>query len=52
MMYFRGYGDLEYLEPKTYYAEPWTYVGSAYGDDGVLYDLVRNAQMEMRYTNI
>ena len=50
-VYFEVYGELEWIEPKDYYAGAWTYVCTAQGDDGEPYDIVRDG-MELRYTNI
>lgn len=51
-LYFADYGMLDWLEPRKYYNENWTYVGYSYGTDGAEYTLVRNDEMEMRYTVI
>lgn len=53
-MYFNGYGQLKWLEPHDYYAEPWRYLASAEGEDGEKYDIVLQADYpcELRYTTI
>lgn len=51
-IYFSDYGMLEWLDPRRYYNEDWTYVGYSFGSDGCEYTLVRNSEMEMRYTVI
>ena len=53
-MYFKDYGDLEWLEPSEYYAAPWKYVRMEEGEDGELYDIVilGDYPCELRYTNI
>lgn len=53
-IYFTAYGRcLSYLSPMRFYREEWTYVGTAKGDDGKVYDIVRNiTTWELRYTNV
>lgn len=49
--YFSNYGTLKWLEPKDYYAGPWSYVCSDETIDGEYVDLVRHIETtEMRYT--
>lgn len=52
MMYFKDYGELEWLEVSDYYAEPWRYHGDAEGEDGELYSIVESVgdRSELRYT--
>lgn len=52
--YFEGYGELEWLEPKDYYAAAWKYLRSAEGADGEMYDIVImwDYPCELRYTTI
>lgn len=52
--YFEGYGELEWLEPKDYYAAAWKYLRSAEGADGEMYDIVimGDYPCELRYTTI
>lgn len=49
-LHFIDYGILEWLNPRDYYTGNWTYVGYAMGCDGGEYTLVRNDEMEMRFT--
>lgn len=53
-MYFKEYGDLDWLEPTDYYKEPWKYLCSAEGEDELPYDIVIKGDYpcEIRYTNI
>ena len=55
-MYFTEFGFLDWLEPKKYFSEPWKYVGTAEGDDGERYTIVRHNDAagisEYRYTII
>lgn len=52
-MYFSDYGELEWLDPERYFAEPWSYLRSAYGADGEFYDIVISRDgLEARYTTI
>lgn len=39
-MKFDYYGELEWLDPKDYYADAWKYCGTERGEDGELYDIV------------
>ena len=52
--YFEGYGELEWLELKDYYAAAWKYLRSAEGADGEMYDIVimGDYPCELRYTTI
>ena len=53
-MYFKEYGEVDWLNAKDYYAEPWTYLCTALGDDGEFYDIVINIEFpsELRFTTI
>lgn len=53
-MYFKNYGDLEWLEPTDYYKGPWRFHSTAMADDGELYDIVESCgdRSELRYTII
>ena len=53
-MYFSDYGELEWLDPERYLAEPWKYLRSAEGADGEYYDIVIQGDYpcELRYTKI
>lgn len=51
--YFEEYGFLSWIEPTQYYAEPWSYVGFAYDENGEEWDLVRNGKTnEYAYTTV
>lgn len=50
-MYFKEYGELDWLNAKDYYAEPWNYLEAAQGDDGEFYDIVLKG-CEVRFTII
>ena len=50
-IWFEGYGFLDYLEPKEYFADAWAYVETSEGDDGKRYDIVE-LNNEFRFTNI
>lgn len=51
--YFDEYGFLEWIDPKDYYADCWTYRCTLEADDEEYYDVVMNKRtMELRYTNI
>lgn len=39
-MFFSGYGELSQITAKQYFSEPWKYLCSEKGVDGVLYDIV------------
>ncbi len=54
-MYFDEYGNLEWLKPEQFYAEPWTYLEAATGEDGERYAIVvikGDNSHEIRYTII
>lgn len=55
-MYFKEYGNLEWLEPTEYYGAAWKYVCTATGDDGEEYDIValdsEYIDGDVRYTAI
>ena len=53
-MYFEGYGELDWLNAKDYYADSWKYLCTAQGDDGEFYDIVVKGDYpcELRFTTI
>lgn len=52
-IWFEFYGELEYLDRVSYMRGPWKYVCSCEGDDGGVYDIVRNTKTdEYRFTEI
>lgn len=52
-MNFLYYGELEWLDPKEFYADCWSIVESVRGTDKEPYDIVINLEtQEYRYTNI
>jgi len=53
-MYFEEYGELDWLNAKDYYAEPWNYLETVLGNDGEFYDIVTNIEFpyELRFTII
>ena len=54
-MYFEGYGELNWLNPKDYYADSWKYVCTAQGANEEFYDIVAvkgSHPCEFRFTII
>lgn len=50
---FDDFGELEFLEPETYYKEGWTYAFTAKAlEDDLDYDIVRMDFEGYRYTII
>lgn len=52
-MKFEDYGTIEWVEPEAFYADGWSIVGKAVGDDGEEYDILLNAdKTTYGYSNI
>ena len=52
-VWFEFYGELESITPLQYHQGPWKYVCTCEGDDGGVYDIVRNTKTdEYRFTEI
>ena len=50
-LWFRGFGYLDWLEPKEYFADSWRYLHTAFGSDDEGYDIVEKDE-DYRYTRI
>lgn len=52
-MYFKEYGQLDWIEPEAYFAGNYKYVGWAVGEDDQPYDiLLDNDTQEYFYSNV
>ena len=52
-MRFEDYGVIEWVEPEAFYAEGWSVVGRATGEDGEEYDILLSVdKTTYGYSNI
>ena len=51
-MYFKDYGQLEWIEPEAYYMENYKHIDTAEGEDGQKYEILMATDTETCfYTN-